>query len=315
MPQRISARDDDVGRRVEATRRFNRFYTKQIGLLHDGLLESRFSLTEARVLYELAHRTQPTAAELGKELGLDAGYLSRILRSFEERGLLGRTPSQSDGRQSHLFLTKQGQKAFAPLNTRAHDEIRAMLARLSTAEQSRLIEAMQTIERLLGEPPEHKTPYLIRQHKPGDMGWIVHRHGVLYGQEYGWDERFEALVAEITARFVMNYDPKRECCWIAEKDGVNVGSVFIVKKSKSVAQLRLLLIEPGARGLGIGTRLVNECSRFARQADYRKIILWTNSVLTAARHIYEKAGYRLVRKEPHHSFGQDLVGEIWELKL
>ncbi len=315
MPQRISARDDDVGRRVEATRRFNRFYTKQIGLLHDGLLESRFSLTEARVLYELAHRTQPTAAELGKELELDAGYLSRILRSFEERGLLGRTPSQSDGRQSHLFLTKQGQKAFAPLNTRAHDEIRAMLARLSTAEQSRLIEAMQTIERLLGEPPEHKTPYLIRQHKPGDMGWIVHRHGVLYGQEYGWDERFEALVAEITARFVMNYDPKRECCWIAEKDGVNVGSVFIVKKSKSVAQLRLLLIEPGARGLGIGTRLVNECSRFARQADYRKIILWTNSVLTAARHIYEKAGYRLVRKEPHHSFGQDLVGEIWELKL
>jgi len=241
--------------------------------------------------------------------------LSRILRSFEERGLISRTPSGIDGRQSHLCLTKKGQKEFAPLNARASDEIAALLGKLSTAEQNRLVAAMQTIERLLSAQPGSETHYLIRQHQLGDMGWVVHQHGVLYAQEYGWDEQFEALVAEITAKFIRNFDPKRERCWIAEIDGENVGSVFLVKKSKTAAQLRLLLVDPKARGLGIGKRLVSECERFARQAGYRKIVLWTNSVLDAARHIYEEAGYRLIHEEPRHRFGHDLVGQTWELEL
>jgi DNA-binding MarR family transcriptional regulator/GNAT superfamily N-acetyltransferase len=307
--------EDNFNRRIEAVRSFNRFYTKQIGVLREGLLESPFSLTEVRVLYELAHRDSPTATELSGELNLDAGYLSRILRSFEERGLISRTPSGTDGRQSHLCLTKKGEKEFAPLNARANDEIAVLLGKLTSAEQNRLIAAMQTIERLLSLQRESKTHYLLRQHQPGDMGWVVHRHGVLYAQEYGWDEQFEALVAEITSKFIQNFDPKRERCWIAEIDGENVGSVFLVKKSKSVAQLRLLLVDPKARGLGIGKRLVSECERFARQAGYRKIVLWTNSVLHSARHIYEEAGYRLIHEEPHHRFGHDLIGQTWELEL
>ena len=309
------ATEDNFDRRIEAVRSFNRFYTKQIGALREGLLESRFSLAEVRVLYELARRDSPTATELSGELNLDAGYLSRILRSFEERGLISRTPSGIDGRQSHLCLTKKGQKEFAPLNARASDEIAALLGKLSTAEQNRLVAAMQTIERLLSAQPGSETHYLIRQHQLGDMGWVVHQHGVLYAQEYGWDEQFEALVAEITAKFIRNFDPKRERCWIAEIDGENVGSVFLVKKSKTAAQLRLLLVDPKARGLGIGKRLVSECERFARQAGYRKIVLWTNSVLDAARHIYEEAGYRLIHEEPRHRFGHDLVGQTWELEL
>ena len=307
--------EDNFKRRIEAVRRFNRFYTKQIGVLHEGLLESRFSLTEVRVLYELAHRDSPTATELAGELNLDAGYLSRILRAFEERGLISRTPSGKDGRLSHLSLTKKGQREFIPLNARASDEITTLLRKLSSAAQNDLTAAMHTIERLLGPQPESKTPYLIRQHQPGDMGWAVQQHGVLYAREYGWDEQFEALVAEITSRFIRNFDPKRERCWIAEIDGENVGSVFLVKKSKTVAQLRLLLIDPKARGLGIGKRLVSECERFARQAGYRKIVLWTNSVLHAARRIYVEAGYRLIHEEPHHEFGRDLVGQTWELEL
>lgn len=305
----------DVKRRVDAVRRFNRFYTKQIGVLHEGLLGSPYSLTEVRVLYELAHREQPTAAELGKELGLDAGYLSRILRGFEKRGLIARVRSRTDGRQSLLSLTADGKKAFAPLNARSHDEVVDMLGRLSAAEQDHLIGAMRVIEMLLGARPESKVPYLLRPHQPGDMGWITHRHGVLYAQEYGWDETFEALVAEIAAKFIQNFDPKRERCWIAEREREIVGSVFLVRRSKTVGKLRLMYVEPKARGLGIGSRLVEECIRFARQAGYRKMVLWTNSVLAAARHIYEKAGFRLVHEEPHHSFGHDLVGETWELKL
>jgi DNA-binding MarR family transcriptional regulator/N-acetylglutamate synthase-like GNAT family acetyltransferase len=301
--------------RVEAVRRFNRFYTKQIGVLHEGLLRSPFSLTEARVLYELAHRETPTATELGKELGVDAGYLSRILRDFKTRGLLDKKASEADGRQSLLWLTEQGQEAFATLNARSRDEIGAMLSDLPAVEQSRLIEAMHTIEELLAAHPEQKAPYLLRPHQPGDMGWVVHRHGVLYAQEYGWDEQFEALVASIVAKFIQHYDPKQERCWIAERDGEIVGSVFLVKQSKTVAKLRLLLVEPKARGLGIGKRLVSECVRCARQLGYRKITLWTNNVLHAARHIYEEAGFRLVDEKPHHSFGHDLIGEIWELKL
>lgn len=305
----------DIARHVEAVRRFNRFYTRRIGVLQEKLLRSPFSLAEARVIYEIAHQERTTATQLGQELSLDAGYLSRLLRSFEKHGLIDKQPSSQDGRQNLLSLSPQGQEAFASLNARSQREIEALLNELAPAEQNRLIEAMAVIQELLGAQPEHKASYILRPHQVGDMGWVVHRHGVLYAEEYGWDEQFEALVAEIVAKFIQNYDPKRERCWIAEKDGENVGSVFLVKQSDTVAKLRLLLVEPKARGLGIGARLVNECIRFARQAGYHKITLWTNNVLYAARHIYEKAGFRLVHEEPHHSFGHDLVGETWELEL
>jgi DNA-binding MarR family transcriptional regulator/N-acetylglutamate synthase-like GNAT family acetyltransferase len=302
-------------RHVESVRCFNRFYTRQIGVLREGLLRSPYSLTEVRVLYEIAHRDEPTAAELSKDLGLDAGYLSRILRDLGKRGLVEKRPSKSDGRQSLLRLTKKGRKEFAALDVRQDEEVGAMLRSLHPHEHGRLIGAMQTIHGLLDPQPARKAPYLLRPHHPGDMGWIVHRHGVLYAQEYGWDERFEALVAQIVADFIKNFDPKRERCWVAEREGEIVGSVFLVKKTKTVGQLRLLLVEPKARGLGIGKRLVEECIRFARQVGYRKITLWTNDVLDAARHIYEQAGFRLVKEEAHHSFGHDLVGQNWELTL
>jgi DNA-binding MarR family transcriptional regulator/N-acetylglutamate synthase-like GNAT family acetyltransferase len=307
--------DAEFDRRVEAVRRFNRFYTRQIGVLHEGLLRSPFSLAEARILYELAHRDRPTASELGKELGLDAGYLSRILRGFEQRGLLAREPSATDGRQSLLTLTPAGENAFAPLNARSREEIGAMLHALAPAQQRSLAEAMRVIETLLGAPPERKAPYLLRPHQPGDMGWVVHRQAVLYAQEYGWDEQFEALIAGIVAKFIESFEAKRERCWIAERDGEIVGSVFIVKQSEAVAKLRLLYVEASARGLGIGKRLVDEGIRFARQAGYATLTLWTNSILDAARHIYVAAGFRLVAEENHHSFGHDLVGQNWELPL
>ena len=301
--------------RVDAVRRFNRLYTRRIGALGAGLLDSPFSLAEARLLYELAHRDRPAAAELARDLGLDAGYLSRLLRGLERRRLISRERSKSDARQSLLSLTAAGRRTFATLDTRSSAEVRAMLGKLPDAGQRRLVEAMRDVERLLGAAPEPKVPYLLRPHRPGDMGWVVHRHAALYAQEYGWDERFEALVAKIVAKFIDDFDPKRERCWIAERDGEIVGSVFLVTKSPTVAQLRMLYVEPGARGLGIGKRLVDECERFAREKGYRKIVLWTNSILHAARHIYEAAGYRLVAEEPHHSFGHRLVGQTWELKL
>jgi len=304
-----------IDRRVDAVRRFNRFYTQRIGVLHEGLLHSPFSLTEVRVMYELAHREGPTATELSKDLALDAGYLSRILRDLDKRGLINKRASKTDGRQTHLRLTKKGQKQFATLNARSDEEVASMLGKLPASEQQRMVEAVHIIEEVLGAGFEHKTPYLLRPHQPGDMGWIVHRHGVLYSQEYGWDEQFEALAAEIVAEFIRNYDAKRERCWIAEKDGDIVGCVFLVRKSKTIAKLRLLLVEPSARGLGIGQRLVAECIRFARQAGYKKITLWTNSVLHAARHIYEEAGFHLIKEEKHHSFGHDLVGQTWELEM
>jgi DNA-binding MarR family transcriptional regulator/GNAT superfamily N-acetyltransferase len=302
-------------RRVEAVRRFNRFWTRRIGVLQEGYLESPFSLTEVRVLYELAYREDTTASALGKELGLDTGYLSRILRGFEERGLIAKKPSETDGRRSLLRLTEGGREAFVPLDARSREDVGAMLDDLSAAEQDRLVGAMRTIERLLGARPEPKVPYLLRQHEPGDMGWVVHRHGVLYAREYGWDERFEALVARIVADFVDYYDPAKERCWIAEMDGEIVGCVFVVKASDTVAKLRLLLVEPEARGLGLGTHLVEECIRFARGRGYEKLTLWTNSVLDAARRIYEEKGFEVVEEEEHHSFGKDLVGQNWELKL
>lgn len=301
--------------RVDAVRRFNRFYTRQIGLLCKGYLESPFTLAEVRVLYELAHRDAPAAAEIGKVLGLDTGYLSRMLSSFRKRGLLTRHASEQDARQSHLSLTEKGRVAFGALEAKSEAAVSKMLEGLPPAEQSRLTGAMAAIESLLGEPAESKAPYLLRTHQPGDMGWVIHRHGVLYAQEYGWDERFEALVAKIASEFIQKFDSKRERCWIAERDGAIVGSVFLARKTERVAKLRLLLVEPPARSLGIGARLVAECVRFARQAGYRKITLWTQSILDAARHIYRQAGFRMVKRERHRSFGAKLVGETWELTL
>jgi DNA-binding MarR family transcriptional regulator/N-acetylglutamate synthase-like GNAT family acetyltransferase len=308
-----------LNQRIEVVRRFHRFYTRQIGVLHESLLDSPFSLTEARVLYELAHREKLTATELSNELGLDAGYLSRILNGFEKRGLVEKTPSAADGRQSLLALAKDGREAFAPLETRSIQQVGGILEGLAESDQRALIAAMQTIDKLLRAPEEAnhtaEAPYLLRPHQPGDLGWVVHRHGVLYAQEYGYDETFEALVAEIVAKFIRHFAAKRERCWIAERDGEVVGSVFLVAGSKTVAKLRLLLVEPSARGLGIGARLVRECVRFARQSGYKKILLWTQSELDAARHIYKKAGFHVVEKKRHHSFSKDLVAETWELAL
>jgi DNA-binding MarR family transcriptional regulator/GNAT superfamily N-acetyltransferase len=307
----------ELSQRTEAVRRFNRFYTRQIGLLEEGLLRTPFTLTEARLIYELAHHEHTTATHLAQELGLDAGYLSRILGGFEKRRLIEREPSETDRRQYRLSLTRKGAGAFASLNAASRSEIERMLAELAEGDQARLVQAMHTIEGVLDAAPEHHVPYILRPHQSGDMGWVVHRHGVLYNQEYGWDDTFEALVAEIVATFIRNFDPKRERCWIAEREGENVGSVFLVKHPErdGVAKLRLLLVESRARGLGIGRRLVQECTRFARQAGYHTITLWTNSVLHAARRIYETEGYTLINEEPHHSFGHDLVGQTWELAL
>ena len=296
-------------------RRFSRFYTRQVGLLRDGYLDSPFSVTEARVLYELANRDPAVAADLTRELGIDAGYLSRILSGFRRRGLLEKRPSEGDARRSDLRLTKRGKTVFASLDARSHDDIGAQLARLPVADQERLVAAMGTVERLLGEPTPSDGSYVLRGPRPGDYGWVVERHGALYAEEYGWNEEFEGLVAGIVGKFIEHLDPKRERCWIAERDGENVGCVFAVRQSATVAKLRLLLVEPKARGLGIGTQLVEECIAFSRTAGYRRLQLWTNSVLRAARHIYEQAGFELTAEESHHSFGKDLVGETWELRL
>lgn len=309
-----SSPQHSMSAQVIAIRAFNRFYTRKIGVL-DGIASSPFSLAEARVLFELAHRRQPTAADIGRELGLDPGYMSRILREFERRKFLRREQSDADERQKILSLTARGRKAFAPLDERSNRHVTAMINDLSSVDRQRLVEAFQTIGRLLGEQTEPKTPYLLRPHQPGDLGWIAYRQAVLYADEYGWDNSYEALAAEIVAQFIKNFDPKRERCWIAEKDGARVGAVFVAKASEEVAKLRLLHVESRARGLGIGKRLVEECVRFARQAGYEKITLWTQSNLFAARHIYQQAGFHVVREEPHHSFGKDLVAETWELEL
>jgi DNA-binding MarR family transcriptional regulator/N-acetylglutamate synthase-like GNAT family acetyltransferase len=306
----------DSTARVHAVRSFNRFYTKQIGVLQHGWLGSPFSLAEARVLYELAHHEQPTATDVGKELGLDAGYLSRMLHSFDQRGLVRRTRSNADGRRAHLSLTREGQAAFARLNQQTHEDVAAMLRRLSAGDQRRLVAAMHVIERLLGARQESPTSYVLRPPHAGDLGWIVHRQGAIYAEEWGYNEEFEALTAEIIAAFVQHLRPSKERCWIAEKDGEIVGSVFLVSASKTVAKLRLLLVEPSARGLGIGSRLIDECVRFARQAGYRKITLWTQSELKAARRLYKKAGFTLTGKKAHDSFGRKgLVAETWDLAL
>lgn len=313
--------------RTEQLRRFNRFYTRRIGVLHDRLLDSEFSLAESRLLWELAHaapdRPGPTATELGTALGLDGGYLSRLLRRLKERGLIQGARSASDGRQTHLSLTAAGRRAFAPLDRRSQAQIGELLGTLDDAHQQQLLQAFATVTRLLDPKEPGTTAVRLRPHRAGDMGWLIERHGALYAQEYGWDLRFEALVARIAADFIERLDPAREACWIAEHGGVRAGCVMLVQSRDDatqqplpgVAQLRLLLVAPEARGLGVGARLVDQCTGFAREAGYERIRLWTNSVLGAARRLYQRAGYRQVASEPHHSFGHDLVGEIWELTL
>jgi DNA-binding MarR family transcriptional regulator/N-acetylglutamate synthase-like GNAT family acetyltransferase len=300
---------------IAAVRRFNRFYTRRICVLDEGHLHSGFSLAEVRVLYELANRSDPTATELGRDLALDAGYLSRMLRGFEQHGLMQRTASPADARQQLLRLTEEGRATFAELNERANAEIAALLETVSDADRRRLVDALGTVESLLGQRAEPDPPYTLRPPRSGDYGWVVQRHGVLYAREFGWDERFEALIGEVIAGFVRNFDTAGERCWIAERCGQNVGCVFVVRKSATVAQLRLLLVEPSARGLGLGKRLVRECTNFAREKGYRSIVLWTNSVLETARHIYQAEGYRLTTEETHDSFGTELVGQYWELDL
>jgi N-acetylglutamate synthase-like GNAT family acetyltransferase/DNA-binding MarR family transcriptional regulator len=309
--------------RIAAVRAFNRFYTQRIGVLGDHHLESPFPLTGVRVLYELAHWPEgdeaPTASVLAARLALDEGYLSRILRDFEQRTLVRKRRSSVDARRKALALSRSGRRFLAGLESRSRAEIGGMLARISAPAQTRLVEHMHGIGELLGQETAARraseAAYVLRPPRPGDIGWVIHRHGALYAQEYGYDERFEALVAQIAAQFVQRFDAKRESCWIAERDGTIVGSVFLVSKSRTTAKLRLLLVEPQARGLGIGRRLVDECVRFARRAGYRKLALWTQSDLYAARHLYAQAGFRRVSEEPHESFGKKLVAETWELTL
>jgi DNA-binding MarR family transcriptional regulator/GNAT superfamily N-acetyltransferase len=312
-----------------AFRRFNRLYTRFIGTLQEGLLDTAYSLSEARVLYELATRQQPLAKEIARELGMDAGYLSRILSKFHEAGLLKRAASPEDGRQTTLGLTRAGRAAFRLLNTRSDRQARGILGDLAPGPRRDLIRSMRAIEEVLTPTTEAKSEaparsFTLRHHRPGDMGWVVHREGALYAQEYGWDERFEALAARVVADFVDHFDPTCERCWIAERDDQSLqrndqslGHIFLVKHPErpGVAKLRLLLVEPSARGMGLGHALVAECVRFAREAGYQKITLWTQSILTAAHRIYQRAGFRLVHEEPHHSFGKDLVAQTWELEL
>jgi DNA-binding MarR family transcriptional regulator/GNAT superfamily N-acetyltransferase len=316
--------DPTLAERVEAIRAFNRFYTRRIGVLHEGLLHTKFSLAESRLLWEFAHCDSTTASELARRLDLDAGYLSRLLRGFKQRGLVKTTRSKDDARHLMLSLTAAGRKAFAPLNERSQGEVASLLATLAQPQQQQLLRALADIQRLLGDTAaSRQPPFILRPHRPGDMGWITSRHGALYAQEYGWDASFEALVGHIASRFIEQFDAQREGCWIAERDGAAVGSVVLVQARDAathtpepgVAQLRLLLVEPSARGLGIGGRLVEECLAFARRRGYREIVLWTNDMLHAARRIYQRAGFELIASQPHHSFGHDLVGQDWRLAL
>ena len=304
----------DEQMRISAVRAFNRFYTRELGVLGQRLLESPFSLSEARVLYELAHRDSAAAKEIGIELDLDAGYLSRIVQKFDDDGLINRKPLPTDRRQHQLKLTAKGRQAFAKLDHSSHEDVAKMLRSLSETDRCRLTAAMATIEDLLGAARTSR-PATLREPRPGDMGWVVQSHGAQYAGEYGFDSSFEALVAEIAAKFLTSFDASRERCWIAEIDGTQVGSVFLVRHDDEVAKLRLLLVEPAGRGHGLGKRLVGECIAFARACGYRKITLWTQSILTPARKIYQDAGFVLVATEPHRSFGQSLIGETWEMKL
>lgn len=326
-----------LAQHVDAVRQFNRFYTRQIGVLQEKLLHSAFSLTEGRVLYEIGYHgdtgtprdTKPTAVDLAKALDIDGGYLSRILQRFAKRGLITRATSDADARQAHLALTARGRAALVPLQRLARDEVAVMLRHLPPTECRRVVDAMRLIQTSLGKPGdaeiaeaagahEHERdgePCTLREHRAGDMGWIVSRQGALYAEEYGWTTEYEALAAEIVAQVLKNFDATRERCWIAERNAARVGAVMIVKHSDTVAKLRLLHVERAARGLGVGKRLVDECIRFSRAAGYEKITLWTQANLLAARHLYRTAGFTCVAQEPHHRFGKDLVAETWELAL
>ncbi len=299
---------------IAAMRRFSRFYTRRIGLLQQSFLQSPFSLTEGRVLFELANRKRPTATALADDLGLDHGYLSRILRGFAEKGFVTRARSKEDGRQSLLTLTPKGRKAYAPLEERSQQQVSVLLRKLSPGDQKRVVSAMQTIETLI-DGETKKPEVVLRPHRPGDMGWVVARHGALYAKDYGWNSHIEEITAEIVAAFLKNYDPARERCWMAELDGETVGSVFLVRETDEVARLRLLIVDPHARGFGIGKRLTQECIRFARASGYRKITLWTHAILTAARAIYQQAGFKRVEEWVHDEFGKPEASETWELEL
>jgi DNA-binding MarR family transcriptional regulator/GNAT superfamily N-acetyltransferase len=307
--------EDDA---IAEIRRFNRFYTRYIGVVNSRILKTELSLAEGRVLYEVANRETPTATEVGKALGMDPAHVSRILRAHQRRGLIARERSETDGRQALLRLTAKGRKMHGTLDTRSRDQVETMLASLPPGGPARMIGAIRTIEELLGERSSERKgprPYILRTHQPGDMGWVIARHGVLYTQEYGWDDTFEGLVAKIAGEFLEKFDPKKERCWIAEQGGENVGCIFLVKKTATVAKLRLLIVEPTARGSGIGRRLVSECVRHARQVGYKKMTLWTQSHLHAARRLYEEAGFRLTKSWAVHSWGKDMVSETWDLDL
>ena len=301
-----------TAKRIDAVRRFNRLYTRRIGALQQGYMGSPFALPQARVLYELGQRGACTASEIGVDLDLDLGYLSRLVHGLKRQGMVQGEAAKEDARRVRLSLTARGRKAYQQLDARSRDLVAGMLQELAAPEQAKFVGALEAAQSIL----ERKArPIVLRAHRPGDMGWVVHAHGRLYFEERGWDERFEALVADIAAAFIKNFDEKRERCWIAEMDGESVGCVFLVKASKSVAKLRLLLVEPRARGAGLGRRLVEECIAFARAQGYRKLVLWTQSNLVAARRIYQACGFALAKKERHQTFGVKLVGEYWELAL
>ncbi len=300
---------------IAAVRGFGRFYTRKLGIIEPKLLDSPWTLQEARIIYEIADRQTCTATDLAYALSLDAGFLSRTLRDLQERQIVARKPSKADRRATELTLTAKGRAAYAELDSRSRRVVAALLGRLDTIDRAAVVNAMTTIERTLEPPADMPASFLLRSHRPGDIGWVASRHGALYAQEHGWDITFEALVAEIAAQFIKSYDPRREHCWIAEVGGKPVGSIFLVSGSDDVAKLRLLLVEKEARGLGVGRALVEQCIRFAREAGYTSITLWTQSILVAARGIYQRAGFHLVKEEKHHSFGVDLVGETWEMEL
>lgn len=306
---------DGIDSQIAAVRAFNRFYTRKLGVLDQHLGKSPFSLSEARVLYELAQRDDLAAKEIGNELGLDPGYLSRIVQNFEEKGLITRKPLLADRRQYQLSLTAKGRQTFAKLNLNSQNEVAAMLARLSASDTTRLTQAMATIEAVLEQRQSQPAAFMLRSHRVGDMGWVISRQAAAYAADYNWDISYEALVAEICAQFIRNYDAAREHCWIAEIGGEPVGSIFLVKATNEITKLRLLQVEKKARGLGIGRALVEQCIQGARERGYRRMTLWTQSILVAARGIYQSAGFKLVKEEKHHSFGADLVGEIWERDL
>ncbi|MEO8575250.1 MAG: bifunctional helix-turn-helix transcriptional regulator/GNAT family N-acetyltransferase [Gemmatimonadales bacterium] len=307
--------DGHVAKRVKAVRSFNRFYTRQIGALDEHLLHSPLSLGEARVLYELANNESPVASDIASSLGLDTGYLSRILSEFVKQGLVTRTRSRADGRQAPLSLTRKGRTLFAGINRASDEQVETLISTLRGPAQEQLVSSMQFIQRALGGTGNGGRSLILREHRAGDIGWVIQRHGEIYADEYGWNTQFEALVGEIASKFLRGHDPARERCWIAERDGIKVGCVFLVEKSKSIAQLRLLLVEPSARGLGLGQRLVAECIAFARAAGYRRMRLWTNDVLISARKIYQAAGFRLIDEERHDSWGKPLTSQTWEMSL